>query len=55
MKDSNLDLFDPVVAMESEWSGDGSTSDADFDFAFNDNNFFDRVLRIKIMLDPIDF
>ncbi|KAL9316238.1 hypothetical protein ACSQ67_017239 [Phaseolus vulgaris] len=28
--------------------------DADFDFAFNDNNFSDEVLRIKIMLDPID-
>ncbi|KAL9304057.1 hypothetical protein ACSQ67_021320 [Phaseolus vulgaris] len=54
MKDSNSDLFDPVVAMESEWSRGGSTSDADFAFAFNDSNFSDRVLRIEIMPDPVD-
>lgn len=54
MKDSNSDLFDPVVAMESDWSHAGSTSDADFAFAFNDSNFSDRVLRIEIMADPAD-
>ena len=57
MKDSNSnsDLFDPVMAMESEWSrGGGGTSDADFAFAFNDSNFSDRVLRIEIMNDPVD-
>jgi len=54
MKDSNSDLFDPVVAMESDWSRGGSTSDADFAFAFNDSNFSDRVLRIEIMPDPVD-
>jgi len=54
MKDSNTDLFDPVVTMESDWSRAGSTSDADFAFAFNDSNFSDRVLRIEIMADPAD-
>jgi hypothetical protein len=55
MKDLNSDLFDPVTVMESEWAhGGGSTSDADFGFAFNDSNFSDRVLRIEIMPDPVD-
>nr|KYP48784.1 Kelch repeat and BTB domain-containing protein 8 [Cajanus cajan] len=54
MKDLNSDLFDPVIKMESEWSRGGSTSDADFAFAFNDSNFSDRLLRIEIMSDPVD-
>ncbi|XP_024628286.1 BTB/POZ domain-containing protein POB1 isoform X1 [Medicago truncatula] len=54
MKDLNSDLFDPVTVMESEWAHGGSSSDADFGFAFNDSNFSDRVLRIEIMADPVD-
>ncbi|KAL1329142.1 hypothetical protein HN51_046274 [Arachis hypogaea] len=55
MKDSNSDLFDPVMVMESEWSrGGDAASEADFGFAFNDSNFSDRILRIEIMDDPVD-
>ncbi|MED6125067.1 Boi protein [Stylosanthes scabra] len=55
MKDSNSDLFDPVMVMESDWSrGGDAASEADFGFAFNDSNFSDRILRIEIMEDPVD-
>ena len=55
MRDLNGDLFDPVTVMESEWSrGGGSSSDADFGFAFNDSNFSDRILQIEVMGDPVD-
>ncbi|XP_027337850.1 BTB/POZ domain-containing protein POB1-like isoform X1 [Abrus precatorius] len=54
MRDLNSDLFDPVMALESEWSRGVSASDADFAFAFNDSNFSDRVLRIEIIADPVD-
>ncbi|KAJ4954162.1 hypothetical protein NE237_030994 [Protea cynaroides] len=49
MKDSNTYLFDPRTIMDSDISPDGlAVSDGDFGFAFNDSNFSDRVLRIKI-------
>lgn len=51
MRDSNSDLFDPVLAMEASFSRGGASSDADFGFAFNDSNFSDRLLRIEIMGD----
>lgn len=56
MKDSNSnsDLFDPVMVMEFKWSHSSTTFDANFSFAFNDNNFSNRVLWIEIMNDPVD-
>ena len=50
----NRDLFDPKkVAMESD--KDRSPKEGNnFGFAFNDNNFSDRVLRIEIMAEPSD-
>ncbi|OVA01887.1 BTB/POZ-like [Macleaya cordata] len=52
MKGSNTDLFDPRTIMDSDFSinrSAGTSSEADFAFAFNDSNFSDRVLRIEIM------
>lgn len=65
MKDLNVDLFDPRSTMDSDFSPGGgaerpiehrhgSSSDADFAFAFNDSNFSDRVLRIEILPDLPD-
>ncbi|KAK9277602.1 hypothetical protein L1049_007147 [Liquidambar formosana] len=57
MKDSNVDLFDPRTIMDSDFSpggADGSPSESDFAFAFNDSNFSDRVLRIEIVADLPD-
>ncbi|KAJ8421495.1 hypothetical protein Cgig2_020788 [Carnegiea gigantea] len=54
MKEWNRDLFDPKkAAMESD--EDRSPKEGNnFGFAFNDNNFSDRVLRIEIMAKPSD-
>lgn len=65
MKDLNVDLFDPRSTMDADFSPGGgaerpiehrhgSSSDADFAFAFNDSNFSDRVLRIEILPDLPD-
>lgn len=57
MRDSNLDLFDPRTAvMDSDYSADDGRGHGhgDFGFAFNDSNFSDRVLRIEILLEPIE-
>lgn len=65
MKDLNVDLFDPRSTMDADFSPGGgaerpiehrhgSSSDADFAFAFNDSNFSDRVLRIEILPDLTD-
>ncbi|XP_004494778.1 BTB/POZ domain-containing protein POB1-like [Cicer arietinum] len=50
---NNTDLFETLVVMEPETSGDGVYDD-DFGFAFNDSNFSDRILRIEVMEDPIE-
>ncbi|XP_077212635.1 BTB/POZ domain-containing protein POB1-like isoform X1 [Tasmannia lanceolata] len=42
-----MKLFDPRTIMESDFSPGGK--DRDFLFAFNNDNFSDRVLRIEIM------
>ncbi|XP_077227296.1 BTB/POZ domain-containing protein POB1-like isoform X2 [Tasmannia lanceolata] len=47
MKESGADLFDPRSIMDSDFSP--GSKDRDFAFAFNNNNFSDRVLRIEIM------
>ncbi|KAG9448359.1 hypothetical protein H6P81_014487 [Aristolochia fimbriata] len=52
MKVSAADLFDPRTVMDSDYLPDGKGvggSDRDFAFAFNNNYFSDRVLRIEIM------
>ncbi|XP_068644633.1 BTB/POZ domain-containing protein POB1-like [Aristolochia californica] len=52
MKESAADLFDPRTVMDSDYLPDGKGvggSDRDFAFAFNNNYFSDRVLRIEIM------
>ncbi|XP_068664564.1 BTB/POZ domain-containing protein POB1-like isoform X3 [Aristolochia californica] len=52
MKESAADLFDPRTVMDSDNLPDGKGvggSDRDFAFAFNNNYFSDRVLRIEIM------
>ncbi|MCL7030564.1 hypothetical protein MKW94_020703 [Papaver nudicaule] len=59
MKQSNVDLFDPLANKESGGiSASGSDSEVvsngDFSFAFNDSNFSDRLLRIEIMADYSD-
>ncbi|KDP25348.1 hypothetical protein JCGZ_20504 [Jatropha curcas] len=54
MRVPSADLFDPRTIMDSDYSPgglDGSGSDPDFAFAFNDSNFSDRVLRIEIIPD----
>ncbi|KAK4415883.1 BTB/POZ domain-containing protein POB1 [Sesamum alatum] len=56
MRDSGLDLFDPMAtAMGSKYTTSPAGSrDQDFGFAFNDSNFSDRVLRIEIVADPME-
>ncbi|XP_077251244.1 BTB/POZ domain-containing protein POB1-like isoform X2 [Tasmannia lanceolata] len=51
MKDSGSDLFDPRTIMDSDFF---PGKDRDFAFAFNNNNFSDRVLRIEIVSDLPD-
>lgn len=56
MKEEARDLFDPRAAMDSDFSsttvaGDGGDR-RDFAFAFDNNNFSDRLLRIEIVGDP---
>lgn len=56
MKEEARDLFDPRAAMDSDFSsttvaGDGGDH-RDFAFAFDNNNFSDRLLRIEIVGDP---
>ncbi|XP_058100291.1 BTB/POZ domain-containing protein POB1-like isoform X2 [Magnolia sinica] len=53
MKESGADLFDPRTIMDSDFSSSGGDkvvvgSDRDFAFAFNNDIFSDRVLRIEI-------
>lgn len=51
MKGSDgADLFDHRTVMDSDFSP--TSSDHNFEFAFNSSNFSDRVLRIEIMADP---
>ncbi|MQL92455.1 hypothetical protein Taro_025077 [Colocasia esculenta] len=51
MKGSDgADLFDHRAVMDSDFSP--TSSDHNFEFAFNSSNFSDRVLRIEIMADP---
>lgn len=59
MKNPASDLFEPRSVMDSDFpstskvaggsGGGGVPSDRDFAFAFNNNNFSDRVLRIEIV------
>ncbi|XP_059442586.1 BTB/POZ domain-containing protein POB1-like isoform X2 [Corylus avellana] len=57
MKGSNVDLFNPPMTMDSDFStaglacGSESGCDLDFSFAFNNNNFSDRVLKIETIPD----
>ncbi|KAI3731862.1 hypothetical protein L1987_63054 [Smallanthus sonchifolius] len=55
MRDSNLDLFDPITAvMQSDYLPEDCRGHGDFAFAFNDRNFSDRVLRIEIVSEPLE-
>ncbi|KAI3818518.1 hypothetical protein L1987_12327 [Smallanthus sonchifolius] len=55
MRDSNLDLFDPITAvMQSDYLPEDCRGPSDFAFAFNDRNFSDRVLRIEIVSEPLE-
>ncbi|KAL5993584.1 Boi protein [Asimina triloba] len=63
MKKSGADLFDPRTIMDSDFSQTGLAaageksivpSDRDFAFAFNNDIFSDRVLRIEITADMSD-
>ncbi|XP_058096026.1 BTB/POZ domain-containing protein POB1-like isoform X2 [Magnolia sinica] len=50
MKESVTDLFDPQTIMDSDFSpGKGA-----FAFAFNNNVFSDRVLRIEVVAGPTE-
>jgi hypothetical protein len=57
MRKSNVDLFNPPMRMDSDCSTAGfacgyeSGSDFDFSFAFDNNNFSDRVLKVEIIPD----
>ena len=46
------DLCGPRIGMDSEFSPVDHRSD--YDFAFNDSNFSDRVLKIEIVADLPD-
>ncbi|XXG82253.1 hypothetical protein AAC387_Pa10g0241 [Persea americana] len=53
----SADLFDPQTTMDSDFSprgkeGAGSSGDISFSFAFDNDLFSDRVLRIEIMSGP---
>ncbi|KAG8391901.1 hypothetical protein BUALT_Bualt01G0235200 [Buddleja alternifolia] len=56
MRDSGLDLFDPLTSVMDSDSNSSPTGgrDPDFGFAFNDSNFSDRILRIEIVADALD-
>ncbi|KAM5572282.1 BTB/POZ domain-containing protein [Rosa sericea] len=53
MKEAKADQFsDPPPVMESD---SPPSPEPDFTFAFNDRNFSDRVLRIEILPDVLDY
>ncbi|CAN0910395.1 BTB/POZ domain-containing protein POB1 [Linum grandiflorum] len=57
MRELGADLFEPRTLMDSDFSTTrpaGSAADSDFGFAFNDQNFSDRVLKIEIISDLPD-
>lgn len=55
---SAADLFDPQTTMDSDYSTSGakeaveSSGDISFSFAFNNDLFSDRVLRIEVIAGP---
>ncbi|RWR80254.1 BTB/POZ domain-containing protein POB1 isoform X1 [Cinnamomum micranthum f. kanehirae] len=56
MKETCADLFDPQTIMDSDYSpraakgGSVGSNNGDYSFAFNNDVFSDRVLRIEIMV-----
>ncbi|CAI0416974.1 unnamed protein product [Linum tenue] len=54
MKQLGADLVEPQTPMDSEFSTTkalASGTDSDFGFAFNDQNFSDRILQLEIIPD----